>query len=250
MNKKVVLTCYDAAFARICADTESIDYLLVGDSMGMVIDGARSTVDVSLADMIRHTRAVARGLAKSQVTQKPLLIADMPASTYRDAQEAVETAKQLSEAGAQILKLEGPMIEQVNALRSQDFRVCGHIGLTPQSIHQYKVQGRSEEDAERLKKEAKDLELAGCELLVLEMIPAVLARQITDLLKIPVIGIGAGPYCDGQVLVLYDVLGFDPDFNPKFLKKYFDAHTVLGGAIKNYASEVRSHSFPSLDNSF
>jgi 3-methyl-2-oxobutanoate hydroxymethyltransferase len=250
MNKKVILTCYDAAFARICADTESLDYLLVGDSMGMVLDGASSTVEVSLNDMIRHARAVARGISKSQASKKPQLIVDMPASTYRHADEALDTARRLAEAGAQILKLEGPVIDQVRALRSQDFRVCGHIGLTPQSIHNYKVQGRSDEDAERLRQEAKQLEAAGCELLVLEMIPAVLARQITDFLKIPCIGIGAGPYCDGQVLVLYDVLGFDPDFNPKFLKKFFNAHEVLGGAIKTYAEEVRVQKFPSSENSF
>jgi 3-methyl-2-oxobutanoate hydroxymethyltransferase len=242
--KLVMLTCYDATFARILADTNVVDYILVGDSAGMVIGGESNTLSVKLQDLFYHTQSVSRGLKNSKSNKKPLLISDMPVNSYRTPEESIENAKILIKAGAEMVKVEGPVHEQVRALRQQSIRVCGHIGLTPQSIQDYKVQGRSEQEADRLLSEAVSLQLAGVELLVLEMIPASLAERITTHIKIPTIGIGAGKGCAGQVLVLYDLLGLNPDFHPKFLKTYTNGYANVSAAIENYAREVRENLFP------
>lgn len=250
LPKLVMVTCYDATFARICADTGAIDYLLAGDSVGMVVGGHSTTLPVTMDHMIYHSEAVARGILKSTQTQKPILIADMPAHSYDTVEDAVKNAKRLLKTGAQMVKVEGGVYEVVHALRSYDIRVCAHIGLTPQSIHDFKLQGKTQAEAERLRAEAKGLQTAGAELLVLEMIPTALAEQITKDLKIPTIGIGAGAQCSGQVLVLYDLLGLNPDFNPKFLKKYLNGYTHIREALENYSKEVKENTYPDSAHSF
>lgn len=250
-DKKIVMTtCYDATFAKICAKAQCLDYILVGDSMGMVVYGHESTTKVTLRQMEEHIQAVNRGLKKSLQEKLPTLIADLPAGTYETPEQAIDSAKRLINAGAEIVKLEGPVTEVASALDAEGLRVCGHIGLTPQSITEYKLQGRSSEDANRLFKEAKELETAGCEMLVLEMIPAPLAKEITEAIHIPTIGIGAGPHCDGQVLVLYDLLGMNLDFKPKFLKNFSKLEDVVSGALQEYANEVEASKYPADANSF
>ncbi len=248
--KLVMVTCYDATFAKLCAESEVIDYLLVGDSAGMVLQGARDTLSVSLEDMILYTKSVARGVQSSTSTRKPKVIADLPVGTYTDASVALKSSMKLISSGADMVKLEGPLYGVVEALKSDGISVCGHIGLTPQSIQEYKVQGRTESEAERVFQEAIGLETAGVDMLVLEMIPAALAARITAALKIPTIGIGAGAQTTGQVLVLYDLLGLNPDFNPKFLKKYMNGHAAFGSALKEFAAEVTSGRYPDEDHSF
>ncbi len=250
-TKKLMVTCYDATFAKLIADTESFDYVLVGDSVGMVVYGAENTLSVTLETMMRHTEAVRRGLDKSSALKKPILIADMPVGTYENGTAAVLHAKHLLQSGADMVKVEGDVPEVIEELRKEEIRVCGHIGLTPQSIQDYKVQGRTAEDAERLLKEAEHLEAAGAELIVLEMLPVELAKRITTYMTIPTIGIGAGPFCSGQVLVLYDLLGLNPDFKPKFLKRFADGAHQVRDALNAYALEVRSGTYPdSLEHSF
>ncbi len=245
-----MVTCYDASFARIICDTESFDYVLVGDSAANVIYGEARTTGIDLVRMLHHVEAVRRGIDKSTVTKKPCLIADLPAGSYELPERAVQTARLMLERGAEMVKIEGALTEVVHALRSKDVRVCGHIGYTPQSISEAKVQGRGEDQARRLIAEASALQKAGCELLVLELMPAVLAETITSSLRIPTIGIGAGVGCSGQVLVLYDLLGLDPDFKPKFLKKYADGYGFVRSALESYAKEVRSREYPGKDHSF
>lgn len=245
-----MLTCYDATFARILVDSEAVDYLLVGDSLGVVIGGGRGTLEVTMDDMFYHTKAVKRGIESSQTKRKPILISDMPVNSYRTADEAVKNAKILIQAGAEMVKVEGPVLEQVRALKAENLRVVGHIGLTPQSIQDYKLQGRDVKEAERLLKEARDLESAGVELLVLEMIPSKLAAEITQELKIPTIGIGAGVGCSGQVLVLYDLLGLNPSFKPRFLKTYASGYSDVRKAVEEYAREVRESMYPDKAHSF
>jgi len=250
MKPLVMLTCYDATFARLCAQVEGIDYLLVGDSAGMVIAGHQSTVPVTLDQMIYHTSAVARGLASIPRTSKLPLIADLPFGSYEDERSALQSSRRLIDAGASMVKLEGPCDRVIQALVSEGIEVCAHIGLTPQTIHDFKVQGKSESEAARLKIEAQTLERAGAQLLVLEMIPASLAKEISDAIAIPTIGIGAGPHCDGQVLVLYDVLGLNASFNPKFLKKFMDGENLIVSALKTFASEVKTGIYPDENQSF
>ncbi|PIR21764.1 MAG: 3-methyl-2-oxobutanoate hydroxymethyltransferase [Deltaproteobacteria bacterium CG11_big_fil_rev_8_21_14_0_20_45_16] len=245
-----MVTCYDASFARLCAKAGGLDYVLVGDSMGMVVYGQENTNGVSLRQMMEHVAAVKRGLQNSGEKILPIIIADMPAGTYEFPEEAIDSANKLIEAGAEIVKLEGPVTEVVAALDTEGIRVCGHIGLTPQSIHDYKLQGKTPEDANRLFREAKELELAGVELLVLEMIPRSLAAGITNALKIPTIGIGAGPECSGQVLVLYDLLGLNLKFQPRFLKRFADGELWVEEALRSYRDEVVRRDFPSKENSF
>jgi 3-methyl-2-oxobutanoate hydroxymethyltransferase len=248
--KHTMITCYDATFAKIIADSNAIDSVLVGDSLGMVIQGHNSTLPVTTQDMIYHISAVAMGLAQSTSAKKPLLIGDMPANSYSTVTYAKRNAALMLNAGAQMVKVEGPVVEIVRALRDEGISVCGHIGLTPQSIHDFKLQGATSAESDRLWQEAKDLEAAGVELLVLEMIPAHLAKKITESIKIPTIGIGAGAHCSGQVLVLYDLLGLNAEFNPKFLKKFLDGYSLIRQAICEYSEEVRSGSYPSEQHSF
>lgn len=245
-----MLTCYDATFARLL-DGAGTDVLLVGDSLGNVIQGEASTLPVTVDQIIYHLRAVGRG------TKRAHLVGDMPFMSYQvSADEAVRNAGRLvAEGGAESVKLEGgaDYCDVVEKIVRAGIPVMGHIGLTPQSVHRmggYVIQGRDEEKAKRLLEDAKALEDAGCSSLVLEGIPATVAQEISEALSIPTIGIGAGPHCDGQVLVIYDLLGMDPSFAPKFVKRYADLHQVIGDAVGTYLQEVRARSFPAEEHSF
>jgi len=249
-KKIVVLTAYDVSFARIL-DQAGVDILLVGDSLGMVVLGYPTTLPVTLEDMIRHTAAVARSGCAA------LVVADMPFLTYQiSVSEAVRNAGRLiQEGGAEAVKLEGGerVQEQIRAMVEAGIPVMGHIGLTPQSIHSfggYKIQGRGTEAEERLLKDARCVEEAGAFSLVLEGIPSSLAARITEHLGIPTIGIGAGPHCDGQVLVCYDLLGLYGKFVPKFVKRYVNLEEIILEAVNRYREEVEGGVFPGGEHSF
>jgi 3-methyl-2-oxobutanoate hydroxymethyltransferase len=245
----VSLTCYDASFAAHL-ESAGIDVVLVGDSLGMVVQGLSSTLPVTLDQMVYHSAAVARGL------RSPLLIADMPFMSYRDVPTALATATRLlAEGGAAMVKLEGGewVTGIVRALTERDVPVCAHIGLTPQSVHKlggYRVQGKQPADAERLLVEAAALAEAGADLLVLECVPAELATKITSEIPIPTIGIGAGVGCDGQVLVLYDMLGITPGRRPRFSKDFLRGHDSVDAALAAYVNAVRRSEFPGTEHAF
>ncbi len=247
-DKIVMLTCYDASFASMM-DRCGVDILLVGDSLGMVCQGHQSTLPVSNTDVAYHTACVSRGNDKSFV------IADMPFGTYPTPEQAFANAVQLVQAGAQMVKVEGgawiaPIIQ---FLTERAIPVCAHLGLTPQSVHQlggYKVQGKTTEAADILKADALKLQAAGAALLVLEAIPAPLAKEVTDLLHIPTIGIGAGPDCSGQVLVMHDLLGVFPGRKARFVKNFMEGHSNIDDAIKAYVAAVKDQSFPAPEHCF
>jgi 3-methyl-2-oxobutanoate hydroxymethyltransferase len=249
-EKLVSVTCYDATFARL-VDAAGVDVVLVGDSLGMVVQGHGTTLPVTLDDVVYHTRAVSRGLARAH------LVADMPFLTFQvNDDEALRNAGRLVVEGrAQSVKLEGG-VRSASAIRrivDAGIPVMGHVGLTPQSVHQFggfKVQGRAEQAAEALVVDARAVQEAGAYAIVLESVPAKLARRITDELAIPTIGIGASAHCDGQVLVLYDLLGMDPSFNPRFLKKYDDLASRIRDAVGTYGREVREGAFPDNAHAF
>lgn len=244
-----MLTAYDHPTAKIL-DKAGVDTILVGDSVGPVVLGYPNTIPVTVEEMIHHTRAVVRG------TKRALVIIDMPFMSY---QESVEQAKRnagrmLKESGAEAVKLEGgsAMRQTIRAMVDVDIPVVAHIGLTPQSIHRmggYKVQGKGE-DVSRLIEDAKAVEEAGAFMVVLECVPRQLAKEITEMLSIPTIGIGAGPDCDGQVLVFHDLLGLLGDFRPKFVKQYANLSDIIDTAVKSYISEVTSGAFPDDSQSF
>lgn len=244
-----MLTCYDASFAALL-DRCGVDVLLVGDSLGMVIQGESSTLPVTLEQMAYHTRCVARGLTHA------LVLADLPFGSYQASPaQAFASAAQLMAAGAHMVKLEGgtPMLESVRFLVERGIPVCAHLGLTPQSVHQlggYKVQGREEAAAQRLLDEARALEAAGAAMLVLEMVPAALAAQVTAALAIPVIGIGAGADCDGQVLVLHDMLNVYPGRRPRFVRDFMSGAPSIEAAIRAYVAAVADGSFPGPEHAF
>lgn len=250
-GKKITcVTCYDAAFARLIEAT-GVDLVLVGDSLGNVILGHDNTIPVTINDMIHHTAAVAR------VLKRPFICADMPFLSYNlSVEQALTNAGRLvQEAGAQAVKVEGgaAIAPQVRAMVQAGIPVMGHLGLTPQSVHAmggYRVQGRGDEAAKRIMEDALTLQEAGIFSLVLEMVPAELAGRISAALKIPTIGIGAGPKCDGQILVLHDLLGFDEEFKPKFLKKYANLGKVVKEALTAYDDDVKAGSFPAAEHSF
>lgn len=241
-----MLTAYDASFARL-VDAAGVDCVLVGDSLGNVIQGLDNTLGVTVADMVYHVAAVRRGL------ERALLVADLPFLSYHDRASALNSAGLLMRAGAEMVKLEGgaAQVSQVSALVEQGIPVCAHLGLTPQHVHQlggYRVQGRDASAAERLRQDAQALEQAGATLLVLECVPAELAREVTDSLTIPVIGIGAGPRVDGQVLVLYDVLGISPSPRPRFVKDFMQAQGDIPAALAAYVEAVQSGDFPAAEH--
>jgi len=253
MKPLTMVTCYDFSFARILAGVPGLDYILVGDSAANVIYGEERTTGIDLARMLLHVQAVRRGLDRAghpASEKKPTLIGDFPAGSYDTPEMALETAAKMKASGAEILKLEGPVIASIEALRKSGYRVCGHIGYTPQSISEARVQGRDEANAKRILDEARLLDAAGVELLVLELMPRELAKVITAELKTPTIGIGAGPDCSGQVLVLYDLLGLDANFNPKFLQKFADANSFVASAVSSYVEAVQNKSFPKPEHSF
>lgn len=250
-GKKITsLTAYDYSFAKIL-DEAGIDILLVGDSLGSVIQGQESTLPVTLDEMVYHTRAVVRG------RKRALVVADMPFLSF---QVSVEEAKRnagrfLQEGGAEAVKLEGGVVvlQTIQAIVRMGVPVMGHVGLTPQWIHRfggYRVQGKEKAEREAILKDALAVEEAGAFSVVLEGIPADLAREITQRLSIPTIGIGAGVNCDGQVLVVHDMLGLFDVYTPKFVKKYADLKTVMAKAVKNFIAEVREKKFPDEKHSF
>jgi len=241
------LTAYDASFSALI-DKVGVDVILVGDSLGMVIQGQSTTVPVLMEDMVYHTRCVSRG------RQRAFVIADLPFLAYATPTAAAENAARLMQVGgAQMVKLEGARPELVSFLTEQGVPVCGHLGLLPQSINRfggYKVQGRAQADADKIMKDAVVLENAGASLLVLECIPAVLAQEISHRLAIPVIGIGAGPDCDGQVLVLYDVLNIGVGKRPRFSRDFMQGALNIETAIHNYHQAVKQAEFPAAEHSF
>lgn len=247
-EKISVVTCYDSAFAGLINET-SIDMVLVGDSVGNVALGFSDTIPVTVDMMIHHTAAVSR------VLQGPLLIADLPFMSYSSPQDACQNAARLlREGGAGAVKLEGgaEVVDSVRALVQAGIPVVGHLGLTPQKVHQlggYKVQGRGEA-GQVIIEEAKMLQEAGCTALVLELVPDAIANEITKLLDIPTIGIGAGAGTDGQVLVLHDLLGLNEDFKPKFVKKYANLSEIVKTSLEAYSQEVKDGVFPAEQHTF
>ncbi|RMG52444.1 MAG: 3-methyl-2-oxobutanoate hydroxymethyltransferase [Gammaproteobacteria bacterium] len=244
----VMLTAYDASFARVL-DAAGVDVVLVGDSLGMVVQGHDSTVPVTVDDMVYHARAVSRGL------QRALLLVDMPFMSYAEPRAALANAARLmQEGGAQMVKLEGDalQVDTVRYLSERGIPVCAHLGLTPQYIHKlggYRVQGRDEDAAAKMLADARALEAAGADLLLLECVPQGLAERITGAMGIPVIGIGAGAACDGQVLVLHDLLGVSPRL-PRFARDFLAEGGSIEGAVKAYVDAVRAGAFPAEAESF
>lgn len=237
------LTAYDASFARVLDDA-GVDVILVGDSLGMVIAGHATTIPVTVDEMVYHARAVDRG------RRRALLVVDMPFMSYASPERALASAARLmQEGGAQVVKLEGgqTQVETVRGLTERGIPVCAHLGLQPQSVHKlggYRVQGREPEAARRMIEDARALEAAGADLLVLEAVPSALAARVTETLAIPVIGIGAGPRCDGQVLVLYDALGITPGRVPRFARNFLCEGRDVPGAVRAYVEAVRGGGFP------
>ncbi len=248
-EKIASITCYDASFAAL-VDEADVDLVLVGDSLGMVIQGHDTTVPVTLDDVIYHCRAVARGLSR------PFLMADMPFMTYTSREVALKNAMRLmQEGGAKMVKLEGgaSQVAIVEFLAGHDIAVCAHLGLRPQSVHKtggFRVQGREEAAADQMRRDAKALQDAGADIVLLECIPAPLGKEITAELHVPVIGIGAGPDTDGQILVLYDVLDITPGRKPRFVQNFMIGHDSPLAGIKAYAAAVKSRAYPTAEHCF
>ena len=247
-EKIVALTCYDASFAAVL-DAAGVDVALVGDSLGMVVQGRASTLPVTLDEMVYHTAMVARGLANA------LLVVDLPFMSYRDAAHALSaSARLMGEGGAAMVKLEGGAdwtCEVIAALSVRDVPVCAHLGLMPQSVHKlggYRMQGKGADAATHLREQAHAVTEAGADVLVLESVPQELAARVSRELAIPVIGIGAGAACDGQVLVIYDMLGITPGKRPKFSKNFLAGRDSIADAIAAYAADVRAGTFPAAEN--
>ena len=248
-KKVIIVTAYDALFARLL-EQAGIEAILVGDSLGVVVQGKANTLSVTMAEMLYHTKLVARA------AQRALVIGDMPFMSYQASQEdAVRNAGRFLQAGAHAVKLEGgaAMSDRIEAMTRVGIPVVGHLGMTPQSVHQYggyKVQGRTADRAKTLVSDAKALEAAGAVAVVLEAMPGALAKTITEQLTIPTVGIGAGPHCDGQVLVLYDLLGLFDEFVPKFVKPYAHLKADALQALRRYKEEVEQGKFPSDSESY
>ncbi len=249
-EKIAMITAYDYSMAKL-VDEAGMPIILVGDSLGMVILGYESTIPVTMDEMIHHTKAVVRG------TKHALIIGDMPFMTYQiSIEDALRNAARfIQEGGAQAIKLEGgeAVAEKVSRIVAAGIPVQGHIGLTPQSIHQlggYKVQGKTAEVAARLLNDAKALEAAGVFSIVIECVPTPLAKLITERVSVPTIGIGAGKHCDGQVQVINDLLGMYTDFVPKHAKQYAKLHESISSAVSDYISEVKSEKFPTSKQSY
>ncbi|MCF1428139.1 MAG: 3-methyl-2-oxobutanoate hydroxymethyltransferase [Shewanella sp.] len=247
-RKFTALTAYDASFAG-AFDQEGIDVLLVGDSLGMVLQGHSDTLPVTIDDIAYHTRCVQRGI------ERALLIADMPFMSYATPEQTMSNATKLMQAGANMVKVEGGewLLQTVRMLTQRGIPVCAHLGLTPQSVHVlggFKIQGRDADNGQRIINEAKAMEAAGAQLLVLECIPAALAKTITEVLTIPVIGIGAGKDTDGQILVMHDVLGISSGYIPRFSKNYLLQTGEIRAAVRAYIEEVNEGRFPAAEHTF
>jgi 3-methyl-2-oxobutanoate hydroxymethyltransferase len=248
-SRIAMLTCYDASFAAVL-EAAGVDSLLIGDSLGNVLQGHESTLPVTLRDMVYHTGCVARG------SKRAFIVADMSFGSFQvSPEETMRNAAELMAAGAHMVKIEGggPMLDTIEFLTDRGVPVCGHLGLTPQSVHAlggYRVQGRGEDAGQRLLKEAKQLEQAGAGMIVLEAIPAALAREVTAAITIPTIGIGAGADCSGQVLVLHDMLDVYPGKKAKFVKNYMRPAGSIQAAVGLYVKEVKARTFPGPEHSF
>ncbi len=249
-EKIVAITAYDASFAR-AIDAAGLDVILVGDSLGMVMQGKSSTVPVTVNDIVYHTACVARGLRTA------LLIADMPFQSFATPERALDAATLLvAEGGASMVKLEGAgfVLDSISFLSERDIPVCAHLGLTPQSVMKlggYRVQGRDGGAAKKMLADAKAVEAAGADCLVLECVPTGLAEEITRSIKTPTIGIGAGPHCDGQILVLHDMLGMNSGHRrPRFVKDFMAEAGNIQAAFEAYASAVRQSTFPTAEHSY
>jgi 3-methyl-2-oxobutanoate hydroxymethyltransferase len=249
-KKIVVLTAYDYTMAKLI-DSLEIDIILVGDSLGNVFSGFENTIPVTMEHMLYHTQAVARAC------QKTMIVADMPFLSYQvSAEKAKENAGRLIKfGGAQAVKVESQNsnLSTISAIVDMGIPVMGHIGFTPQTIYQqggYRVQGRSTDDSAQILELAKKLEEIGCFSIILEMVPNKLAKKISEQISIPTIGIGAGPSCDGQVLVINDLLGMDTEFKPKFVKKYANLNRTIKTAINKYKKEVQNGEYPDVEHSY
>ncbi len=248
-EKIACLTAYDVSFAQLL-DQQGVDVVLVGDSLGMVIQGLETTLPVTMDEMVYHGQAVSRGLSRA------LLILDMPFMSDASVEQAVANAGRfMKQAGASMVKLEGgaDQRELVSTLTRLGIPVCAHLGLQPQRVHKlggYRVQGREEAVAEKMLEDARVLEQAGADMLLLECVPAALAKQITQQAQIPVIGIGAGVDCDGQILVLYDILGISAGKIPRFSKNYMQQAGDIAEAVKHYVDDVKHSRFPADEHSF
>jgi 3-methyl-2-oxobutanoate hydroxymethyltransferase len=248
-DRITMLTCTDASFGGML-DVAGVDIFLIGDSLGMVIQGDDSTLGVTMEDMVYHTRCAAKG------ANRALILGDLPFGSYqRSPEQAFDNAAELMAAGAHMVKLEGGeiMAETVKFIVDRGIPVCGHIGLTPQSVHAlggFKVQGKTEDAAESLVRSAKALEAAGASLLVLELVPNEVGRRVTEALSIPTIGIGAGPDCSGQILNLYDMLDIYQGRKPKFVKNFMNGSPSIIEAVKKYVEEVKSGAFPAPEHCF
>lgn len=247
-EKIAVLTAYDASFTALM-DQAGIDVILIGDSLGNVVQGESSTIPVTLEHMVYHTSCVAKG------QESAFLIADMPFGSYSTPEQAMLNAAELMRAGAHMVKLEGGawLAQTVKFLVERSVPVSAHLGLLPQSVHTiggFKVQGKSTESAQMLINDAKILQEAGAQLLVLEAIPSELGKKVTDAIQIPTIGIGAGPDCSGQVLVMHDMLGAFPGRSPKFVKNFLSGQSSIEAAFKSYIQEVKTGKFPGPEHCF
>jgi len=247
-EKITMLTAYDASFASLM-DHCGVETLLIGDSLGMVCQGHNSTLPVTIDEVAYHTACVARG------NKTALVLADMPFGTYPTKEEAFRNAVKLVQAGAQMVKIEGGawVVDTVRFLVEREIPVCAHLGLTPQSVNRfggYKVQGKTNAAAEQMKADALSLQQAGASLLVLEAIPATLGKEVTDALTMPTIGIGAGPDCSGQVLVMHDFIGVFPGRKARFVKNFMEGQTSIEGAVRAFIREVKEGSFPAAEHCF
>jgi 3-methyl-2-oxobutanoate hydroxymethyltransferase len=250
-QKIVALTAYDFPTALILEEA-GVDIILVGDSLGMVVLGYENTIPVTMDEMIHHTKAVTRAVRRA------LVIGDMPYFSFHQTEHLTmaNASRFLKEAGARAIKIEGASkrrLKLIAAMVEAEIPVMGHVGLTPQSIHhlgQFKVKGKESEEARRICADALALERAGVFSIILECIPQDLARRITEKLKIPTIGIGAGPYCDGQILVFHDLVGYSTGYIPKFVKRYADLQSVIGQAVEKYSEDVRRGVFPDETHSY
>ena len=242
-NEKIVmLTCYDYCTAKIMDNL--VDFILVGDSLGMVVYGEKDTKSVTMEVIERHCKAVAKGATNTHI------VGDMPINTYNNKADAIENAKRFIQAGAHSVKIEGCKEDVVKALITNEIPILGHLGLLPQTAEAFKVQGKTDEDAEKILEQAKTLEKAGVYAIVLECIPNNLAKKITETISIPTIGIGAGKDCDGQVLVIQDLLGMFTDFKPKFVKRYVNLSEETKKAIIEFNKDVKQGKFPTEEHSF
>jgi len=242
-GKIIMLTAYDYQIAKIL-DGTGIDLILVGDSLGMVVQGHSNTKSVTMPDMLYHVKAVARGVKNTPI------IGDMPINSCNTVEDGLRNAKQFLEAGAHGVKIEGNRPEVIKTLIGAGIPVMGHVGMLPQMAETYRVKGKKPEEAEAIFRDALGLDKLGVFSIVLECIPESLAKKITETVKAPTIGIGAGKYCDGQVLVINDMLGLDEDFKPKYVKRYADLNKVIKDAVARFMEEVSAGKYPDKEHTY